>query len=134
MKKISLILSFIVAMLFTCSVFATHALQQYSTSSHPVTANKLLSPGYKLTHVTVMNASKSAIYAVVPQSGGKVNDYLAPGKSGFITRSDLFEDWMYLEIQDINHQIIFGNTVFSKNNLVTVYGDTGSHHCAYSKN
>lgn len=129
MKKISLALNFLLAMLLSCSVFAA---QHYSASLGSVSTNKIMGMNY--TRVEVLNNSKNSIYAVVPESNGEVNLEIPAGKRGIISHGGLFKSWIGLVLEDSNHMRFFGGTFFDKYNTLTVSGETGSHSVKYSDN
>lgn len=112
-----------VALFAAASAWAyTNPLYTYSSTMHPSTASQstLLHPP---TDITVINASSSYIYAVVPNS--PINDYLTPGYNDHIYNYDPNLWWTNLVLQD-NYRATFFNANVCRLAIVTVYGYTGN--------
>lgn len=119
MKRINLFAS-IFAFVFSASVYASgSALEKYSSSLHPTFAANLLHP---LTDITVVNASSSYIYAVVPNS--PINDYVSPGRNDHIYNNDPNVWNTYLVLQD-SYRSTFYSANVCRLAIVTVYGTNG---------
>jgi hypothetical protein len=98
----------------------TKPLYTYSSTMHPSTVqSNLMHPP---TDITVINASSSYIYAVVPNS--PVNDYITPGYNDHIYNYDPSLFWTYLVLQDTYRTTFYAQNV-CREAIVTVYGYTG---------
>lgn len=100
----------------TCS-FASNALH-YSTTLHPAkeVVKNLLHPP---TDITVINASSSYIYAIVP--GSSVNDYIRPMANDHIYSYDPNLLYTHLVIQDAYRSTLYDYMVCELA-VVTVHG------------
>lgn len=123
MKKMLLASLFAVGMISTNAFAYTQPLYQYSSTLHPQSASSGASLLHPPTDITVINASSSSIYAVVPNS--PVNDYLTPGYNDHIYNYDPNLFYTYLVLQDAYRATFFAGNV-CRLAIVTVYGYTGN--------
>ena len=122
MKRISLFSLISAAVICSSSVFASAtALQQYGSTMHPMVGKaSLLHPP---TDITVVNASSSYFYAVVPNS--PINDYLTPGFNDHIYNHDASVWYTNLVLQDVYRGTFFNFNV-CRLAIVTITGYTGN--------
>jgi hypothetical protein len=99
---------------------STSALHTYSSTLHPA-SESLMHPH---TDITVINASTSGIYAIVPNS--PINDYITPGYNDHIYNSDPNLWWTYLVLQD-TYRTTFYSASVCREAIVTVYGSVGHY-------
>jgi hypothetical protein len=118
MKKIT---SVLFALLLSTSAFSTTAINsQYGSTQHPLQTKNLLHPP---TDITVVNASGSYFYAIVPNS--PISDYITPGTNDHIYNynPNIYTTWVVLND-------VYGNTFYSNNvcreAIITVAGYTGN--------
>lgn len=124
MKKSLLATSLMLGAMACSAAYAIAPIKsQYSTTLHPIqstVANMLHPP----TDITVVNASSSYLYAVVPNS--PVNDYLSPGFNDHIYNYDPNLYTTHLVLQDPYRRTFYSNVV-CRLAIVTVYGYSGNY-------
>ncbi len=117
--KIKSILALIsTAVIASTSVFAGQSQLQYATTLHPAkeVAATLLHPP---TDITIINASSSYIYAIVP--GSSVDDYLRPLSNDHIYSYDPNLLYTHLVIQDAYRSTLYDYMV-CRLAVITVHG------------
>ena len=102
---------------------ATLNLADYYSTQHPALSSKAKSITFPPTDITVINASVSPIYAIVPNS--PVYDLIYPTANDHIRNNNWYGDTA-LQLQDSYHGLIFNSNV-CRLAVVTVYGQPGSN-------
>lgn len=112
------------ALMMSVSAMASvSGLQAYGSTQHPAAVSISKNMLHPPTDITVVNASASPIYAVVPNS--PVDDYLVTGATTHIYNYDPNLFWTYLVLQDAYGSTFFANNV-CREAIVTVWGYYGN--------
>ncbi|MBA3660583.1 MAG: hypothetical protein H0W64_02550 [Gammaproteobacteria bacterium] len=125
MRKIQLCATALMS-LFTASVaFASSdMLSNYYSSQRPQATAAIKASLHPPTDITVINASTSHIYAVVPNS--PINDLINPGFNDHIYNTNP-NVWSTLLVLQDPYRGTFFNANVCRLAIVTVYGTPGSY-------
>jgi hypothetical protein len=121
MKRLVLSALVSTTLIFSATTFAAPSKQYYSTlgSSKINLSSTMVHPP---VDISIINASSSSIYTVVP--GSPINDLLNPGYNNHIYNYDNNVYYTYLVLQDVYHNSFYAYNV-CKLAIVTVFGYTG---------
>lgn len=99
-------------------------LADYYSTQHPASSSKTKATLFPPTDITIINASVSPIYAIVPNS--PIFDLIYPTANDHI-RNNTYSGDTNLVLQDSYRVTIFNNTV-CRAAVVTVYGQPGANN------
>lgn len=119
-------LSFIALAAMAAASIASAAspnLADYYSAQHPALNSKVKAVTFPATDITVINASTSPIYAIVPNS--PIYDLIYPTANDHIRNNTFYGD-TNLVLQDTYQNTIF-NRYVCRASVVTVYGQPGSN-------
>lgn len=126
MKKIYLCLTALLSFAYAAFTFAEPATTKgYFSIVRPgieqSVKNALAHPP---TDITIINASSSGIFVVVPNS--PINDFVNFGYNDHVYNSDVNSTFTYIVLQDPFHNTFFSSNV-CRLAIITVYGNQGAY-------